>query len=78
MSHPQKEPLRPLTPGEYAQLKHLSRAQSEPATKVAYAKALLAVATGQRFTDAARTAGRRSRQAKPEGDRRSEYACAFL
>ncbi len=60
MSYPQKEPLRPLTPGEYAQLMHLSRAQSEPATKVAYAKALLAVAAGQRFTDAARTAGRRS------------------
>jgi transposase len=60
MSHPQKEPLRPLTPGEYAQLRHVSRAQSEAAAKVAHAKALLAVAAGQPYTAAARAAGRRS------------------
>jgi len=60
MSHPQKEPLRPLTSVEYTRLTHVSRAQSEPAARVAHAKALLAVAAGQRFTDAARAAGRRS------------------
>jgi transposase len=60
MSHPQKEPLRPLTPGEYAQLTHVSRSQSAPAAEVAHAKALLAVAAGRHFTDAARAAGRRS------------------
>ena len=37
-----------------------SRAQSEPALCVARAKALLAVAAGQPFTDAARAAGRKS------------------
>lgn len=60
MSRRQKDPLRPLSPDEYTQLAHLSRAQSEPAAKVAHAKALLAVAAGQRFTAAARAAGRRS------------------
>jgi len=55
-----KEPLRPLTPSEYAQLERVSRSQSEPAAQVAHAKALLAVAGGQRFTDAARASGRRS------------------
>jgi transposase len=38
----------------------ISRAQNEPAAQVAHAKALLAVAAGQRFTDAAHAAGRRS------------------
>ncbi len=60
MSRRQKEPLRPLTPSEYRQLAHLSRTQSEPAAVVAHARALLAVAAGQRYTDAARAAGRRS------------------
>ena len=60
MAHPQKAPLRPLTPHEYAQLERISRAQSEAAAEVAHAKALLAVAAGQRFTEAAVAAGRRS------------------
>ena len=60
MSCCQKEPLRPLTPVEYTQLAHVSRAQSEPAAPVAHAKALLAVAAGQPYTAAARAAGRRS------------------
>jgi len=60
MPRPQKEPLRPLTPDEQVALARLSRAQSEPAAQVARAKALLAVAAGQRFTDAARAAGRKS------------------
>lgn len=60
MPRRQKEPLRPLTPVEHAELERVSRAQSAPAAEVAHAKALLAVAAGQRFTDAARAAGRRS------------------
>ncbi len=60
MSRRQKAPLRPLTLVEYTELTHLSRAQSEPAAKVAHAKALLAVAAGQPYTAAAQAAGRRS------------------
>ncbi|MGH2344327.1 MAG: helix-turn-helix domain-containing protein [Chloroflexota bacterium] len=60
MARPQKEPLRPLTLDEHVHLVRVSRAQSEPAAQVAHAKVLLAVAAGQRFTEAARTAGRRS------------------
>ncbi len=41
-------------------LEQISRAQSEPASHVARAKALLAVADGQSYTAAARAAGRRS------------------
>jgi transposase len=41
-------------------LEQIARAGSERADRVARAKALLAVADGQRFTDAARAAGRRS------------------
>lgn len=60
MPRPQKEPLRPLTTEEQTALLHLSRAQTEPAACVARAKALLAVAVGQPYTDAARAAGRKS------------------
>lgn len=60
MSRPQNDPLRPLTVDERGQLEHISRSHSEPAAHVARAKALLAVADGNRFTDAALAAGRRS------------------
>lgn len=60
MPCPQKDPLRPLTPEERTELERLSRAHSEPAALVARAKVLLAVAGGQRYTEAARAAGRRS------------------
>lgn len=60
MTRRQKDPLRILTDQERRDLERLSRAQAEPAAMVARAKALLAVADGQSFTDAARTAGRRS------------------
>lgn len=60
MPRPQKEPLRPLTDEEHAALERLSRARAEPAAHVARAKALLAVAAGERFTAAARAAGRKS------------------
>lgn len=60
MSRRQKEPLRSLTSEEESVLEQLSRAQSQPASQVARAKALLAVAAGHSYTDAARRAGRRS------------------
>jgi hypothetical protein len=63
MPRPQKEPLRALTLVEPAQLARVSRSPSAPAAAVAHAKALLAVAAGQRFTAAARAAGRRSGEA---------------
>ncbi|MBI3974605.1 MAG: helix-turn-helix domain-containing protein [Chloroflexi bacterium] len=56
----QKEPLRPLTVAERAALEQIARAGSERADRVARARALLAVADGARFTDAARAAGRRA------------------
>jgi transposase len=55
-----KDPLRPLTDEERAVLTQISRAQSEPASHVARAKALLAVAAGQTYTAAALAAGRRA------------------
>ena len=60
MTRRKKDPLRSLTDKEREVLEQLSRAQSEPASHVARAKALLAVADGQDYTAAARTAGRRS------------------
>ena len=60
MTRRQKDPLRPLTAEEREVLERLSRAQSEPASHVARAKAILAVADGQGYGEAARSAGRRS------------------
>jgi transposase len=60
MARRQKEPLRTLTAEERAELTTVARAGSERADRVAHAKALLAVADGARFTEAARAAGRRS------------------
>lgn len=60
MPHAQKEPLRPLTPAERTELERIARASSERVDRAARAKALLAVADGARFTDAARVAGRRA------------------
>jgi len=60
MARPQKEPLRPLTLDERSVLEHLARSSSERADAVARAKALLAVADGSSFTDAARAAARKS------------------
>ena len=47
MPRTQKDPLRPLTEEERAQLEQIARAQSWPAAQVARAKALLAVADGR-------------------------------
>lgn len=60
MPRPQKEPLRPLTDDERRTLEQVARSGAERADRVARAKALLAVADGARFTEAARAAGRRS------------------
>lgn len=63
MTRRQKDPLRPLTDEEYVVLTKIGRSQSEPASHVARSKALLAVASGQSYTAAARAAGRRSSDA---------------
>jgi len=55
-----KDPLRPLTEEERIQLLRISRSQSEPASHVARAKALLSLADGQTYTAAAKACGRRS------------------
>jgi transposase len=60
MPHPQKAPLRALTPPERRALEAVARAGSERADRVARAKALLAVADGASFTAAAGAAGRTS------------------
>ncbi len=60
MTRRQKDPLRLLTSEEQTILERLSRSQSEPASHVARAKALLAVAAGHNYTAAAHVAGRRS------------------
>jgi transposase len=71
MSRRQKEPLRALTQEERTQLEQLSRSRSEPASHVARAKALLAVANGSSFVEAARASGRRS------GDAVSKLVAGF-
>jgi transposase len=60
MPRPHKHPLRTLTPEERTQLEHLARSHTHPAIKVARAKSLLAVANGLKYTEAARSAGRKS------------------
>ena len=57
MSRRQKDPLRPLSQEERARLEQLSRSRGEAASHVTRAKALLAVADGQAYTDAARQVG---------------------
>ncbi len=59
IAHPQKAPLRALTQPEHDLLLQESRSRSEPASHVQRAKALLAVAEGKSFTQAARVAGYR-------------------
>jgi hypothetical protein len=61
MTRRQKDPLRPLTDDERHWLMRVARSQAEPAAHVARAKALLAVADGESYTDAAKAAGRRFR-----------------
>jgi hypothetical protein len=63
VSRRRKDPLRPLRADERAELERVSRSGSDRADRVAHAKALLAIADGARFSDAARGAGRRSSRA---------------
>ena len=63
MTHRKKDPLRNLTDHERLWLVRISRSQAEPAAHVARAKALLAVADGRSYADAATAAGRRSGEA---------------
>lgn len=60
MTRRQKDPLRPLTQEERKLLVRISRSHAEPAAHVARAKALLTVAEGKCYTEAAKAAGRRS------------------
>ena len=58
LSRRQKNPLRPLTEEERTVLNQISRAQSEPASHVARARAVLAVADGSSYEAAAQLVGR--------------------
>ena len=60
MSRRKKDPLRPLTDAERDELAQVGRSQSAPAVEVARARMLLAVARGDDYQQAARSAGRRS------------------
>lgn len=60
MASPQKEPVRALTPEEERSLHRIAKASSERVDWVRRAKALLSVAQGQSFAQAAREAGFRS------------------
>lgn len=60
MSRKPNHPLRNLTDQERQCLLSISRSYHEPAAHVARAKALLAVAEGCSFSEAARRAGRKS------------------
>ena len=60
MTRRQKNPLRPLTEEERTVMEQIGRAQSEPASHVARARALLRVANGSGYTAAAQMVGRSS------------------
>jgi transposase len=60
MSRRKKDPLRQLREDEREVLEQISRSHSEPAIHVERSKALLAVADGKDYTQAAAIAGRRS------------------
>ena len=63
MSRRQKNPLRVLTQDECRWLRRIARSTSEPASHVARAKQLLAVADGRTYSAAAHCAGRKSNDA---------------
>lgn len=60
MSRRKKDPLRRLTEEERTWLERISRSQSEPASHVARAKQILAVANGSSYQEAAQLSGRKS------------------
>ena len=59
MTRRKKDPLRRFTEEERHWLERIARSRAEPAGHVARAKALLAVADGRTYTQAAALAGRR-------------------
>jgi transposase len=60
MSRRKKDPLRTLTEEERSWLERISRSQVEPATHVARAKQILAVADGYNYSEAAQISGRKT------------------
>src|SRR4051812_5140829 len=60
MSRRKKDPLRPLTDEERDILTQTSRSHAAPAAEVSRARALLLVAAGSDYQQAARAAGRKS------------------
>jgi len=60
MSRRKTDPLRKLTEDEQNWLERISRSQVEPASHVARAKQILAVADGNNYTEAAQRSGRKS------------------
>ena len=60
MSRRKKDPLRTLTEEERGWLEGISRSQVEPASHVARAKQILAVADGDNYSEAAQKSGRTS------------------
>jgi hypothetical protein len=66
MSRVRKDPLRPLAEQERQLLEQFAHARSERADVVAWARELLAVASGRTYTQAAAMAGRRSNEAVSE------------
>jgi transposase len=60
MSRRKKDPVRPLSDAERVVLDQVQRSRSDRAERVARATALLAVADGASYTDAALRAGRKS------------------
>ncbi len=63
MTRRKKDPLREVSTEEREWLSRISRSASEPASHVARAKQILAVADGASYTEAARLAGRKSNDA---------------
>ena len=63
MARQRKNTLRKLREEERQYLERVSRSGSAPASHVARAKVILAVADGQNYQDADRAAGRKSREA---------------
>jgi len=60
MSRRKKDPLRTLSEEERDWLERISRSQAEPASHVARAKQILAVADGYNYSEAAQKSGRTS------------------
>ena len=60
MAHPQKEPLRAVSEQEERELKRLAKATSERVDVVRRARVILAVTSGEKFTEAAQQVGLKS------------------